>query len=251
MATAIFRFYAELNDFLPVRRRRRDNSAEFHPPCPVGHLIETFGVPHTEVEIILVDGCSVGLDERLEEDARVSVYPMFEALDVSPLLRLRERPLRDPRFVADAHLGRLARYLRLLGFDTLYRNDPGDAVLATLASTQRRTLLSRDRGLLMRREITRGCYVRGARPLEQLRCVMERCDLRRLVRPFTRCMKCNAALRAVTKAEVAQRLPPATRKHYNEFWQCSGCRQVYWKGGHYARLQRLVQNASGCPRETD
>ena len=250
MATAIFRFYAELNDFLPAQQRRRDIPIEFHPPCPVRHLIETFGVPHTEVEIILIDGRSVGLDERVGEGARVSVYPMFEALDVSPLLRLREQTLRDPRFVADAHLGRLARYLRLLGFDTLYENDPGDEALATVSSTQHRILLSRDRGLLMRREVTHGCYIRAERPLEQLLYVMERCDLHRLVRPFTRCMKCNAPLRPVAKADVAPRLQPATREHYGEFWQCLGCGQVYWKGGHYERLQQLVQSASKGPGKT-
>ena len=244
MAAAIFRFYAELNDFLPAHQRRRDISIEFQPPCPVRHLIETFGVPHTEVEVILMDGCSVGLEQQVGKGARVSVYPMFEALDVTPLLRLRERPLRDPRFVADAHLGRLARYLRLLGFDTLYGNDPGDLALAALAVDEHRILLSRDRGLLMRREITHGCYIRGGRPLEQLRHVVERCDLRRLVRPFSRCMKCNAPLQPVAKSEVAAKLPPATRAHYHEFWQCSGCGQVYWKGGHYARLQELVQGVS-------
>lgn len=251
MATANLRFYAELRDFLPASRHRRDIPTEFHPPCPVRHLIETLGVPHTEVEIILIDGRSVGLDEPVKDGARVSIFPMFESVDVSPLLRLRERPLRDPRFVADAHLGRLARYLRLLGFDTLYDNDPGDEALATLVSTQCRILLSRDRGLLMRREITHGCYIRDGRPLEQLRYVMERCDLQRLVRPFTRCMKCNAGVQPVAKAEVAPRLLPATRENYSEFWQCSGCGQVYWRGGHYARLQRLVQNASVRPRETD
>ena len=243
MATAVFRFYAELNDFLPPHQRRRDNEIEFRSPCPLRHLIETFGVPHTEVEVILMNGRSVGLDERVEEGARVSVYPVFEALDVSPLLKLRERPLRDPRFLADAHLGRLARYLRLLGFDTRYGNDPGDRALAEFSAAEHRILLTRDRALLMRRDITHGCYIRAGRPLEQLAYVLERCDLHRLMRPFTRCMKCNAPLRKVGKAEVLAQLLPATRAHYEEFWRCSGCGQVYWKGGHYARLQELVRGA--------
>jgi len=247
MASALFRFYAELNDFLPARQRLRDNPIEFQPPCPLRHLIETFGVPHTEVEVILMNGRSVGLEQPVVDGVRVSVYPMFEALDITPLLRLRERPLRDPRFVADAHLGRLARYLRLLGFDTLYGNDPGDEALAALAAGEHRILLSRDRGLLMRREITHGCYIRAGRPLEQLRYVLERCDLRRMVRPFTRCMKCNASLKRVAKAEVESRLQPATRAHYHDFWQCSGCGQVYWKGGHYARLQEFVQGVCRGP----
>jgi uncharacterized protein with PIN domain len=244
MAVAVFRFYEELNDFLPTQRRKRDSLLEFPAPCPVRHLIEVFGVPHTEVEVILVNGRSVGLDERVKDGDRVSVYPLFEALDISPLLRLRERPLRDPRFVADAHLGRLARYLRLLGFDTQHENDPGDRALANMASRERRILLTRDRGLLMRKEVDHGCYVRENRPLEQLLYVMGRCDLYRLVRPFTRCMKCNSILREVPKAAVAAQLLPATRRHYQQFWQCAGCHQVYWRGSHYARLEKLVHRAS-------
>jgi len=161
MARAALRFYAELNDFLPRRRRAREFELEFESPCPVRHLIELCGVPHTEVELILLDGRSVGFEESVPDRARISVYPMFEALDVGPLLRLRARPLRRPRFVADAHLGRLARYLRLLGFDTLYGNDPGDAELARLSASEHRILLTRDRALLMRGEVTHGCYVRG------------------------------------------------------------------------------------------
>jgi len=241
MATAWLRFYAELNDFLPPSQRQRDTEIGFEPPCPVRHLIETCGVPHTEVEVILLNGRSVGLEQQVEAGARVSVYPVFEALDVTPLLRLRERPLRDPRFLADAHLGRLARYLRLLGFDTRYGNDPGDRALAELSTREHRILLTRDRALLMRREITHGCYIRAGRPLAQLAYVLERCDLHRLMRPFTRCMKCNAPLQQVSKAEVLEQLLPATRAHYEEFWRCCGCGQVYWKGGHYARLQELVQ----------
>ena len=191
-----------------------------------------------------MDGRSVGLEQPVGEEARVSVYPVFEALDVTPLLQLREHPLRDPRFVADAHLGRLARYLRLLGFDTLYGNDPGDDALAALASREHRILLSGDRALLMRREITHGCYIRPGRPLEQLHYVIERCDLRRLFRPFSRCMKCNAPLLPVSKSEVRGRLPPAIQAHYDDFWRCSGCEQLYWKGGHYAHLQGLVQSVA-------
>lgn len=244
MEIAVFRFYEELNDFLPAPRRKRDNLLEFRAPCPVRHLMETFGVPHTEVEIILINGRSVGLDQRVKDGDRVSVYPVFEALDVSPLLRLRERPLRDPRFVADAHLGRLARYLRLLGFDTRYENDPGDEALANITSRERRILLSRDRALLMRKEIDHGCYVRENRPLDQLAYVMNRCDLYRMVQPFTRCMKCNGTLRGVPKAAVAAQLLPATRMHYEQFWQCTGCHQVYWRGSHYARLEKLAHRAS-------
>jgi hypothetical protein len=248
MAAATLRFYAELNDFLPPVRRKRDLALAFAPPCPVRHLVETCGVPHTEVELILLNGVSVGLDARVADGDRISVYPVFESLDVTPLLRLRPRPLRDPRFLADAHLGRLARYLRLLGFDTLFHNDLGDAALARLAAEQGRILLTRDRGLLMRREVTHGGFVRSRRPPEQLQEVLRRWDLFSLIRPFSRCTLCNAPVAVVDKAAVAARLPPASRRHYDAFWQCQGCGQLYWRGGHYRRLQRLVEQAADALR---
>jgi len=254
MAKAIIRCYEELNDFLPVAWRRRDRELEFVPPAPVRHLIEITGVPHTEIELILVNGVSVDLDYRVADGDRISVYPMFESLDVSPLLKLRERPLRRVRLVVDSHLGRLARYLRLLGFDTLFHNDLGDRELARLAAQEQRVLLTRDKALLMRREVTHGCYVREGSPRQQLAALVRRLDLYRQIHPFTRCMECNGPLRPVTKQQVAGRLPERTRELFHEFWQCTACQHVYWKGSHFARMQALVrwvQAQQGWSREGD
>jgi hypothetical protein len=212
----------------------------FSEPCPVRHLIENHGVPHTEVEVILIRGVPAGLEAPVHDCDLVSVYPMFEALDVSPLLRLRPEPLREPRFFADAQLGRLARHLRLLGFDTLYENAVDDADLVRRAGEQRRIILSRDRALLMRRDVTHGCHVRQDDPVEQLVHVIRRCDLARACHAFTRCIECNSPLEAVTGSEVADRLEPETAASFHEFWRCRGCGRVYWKGSHYQRLQRLV-----------
>jgi len=241
MAKVVIRCYEELNDFLPAARRKRDRELEFVPPAPVRHLIETLGVPHTEVELILVNGVSVDLDYRVADGDRISVYPMFESLDVSPLLRLRQRPLRRVRLVVDSHLGRLARYLRLLGFDTLFHNDLGDPELARLAAQEGRILLTRDKALLMRREVTHGCYVREASPRQQLAALVRRLDLYREIRPFTRCMECNGRLRPVNKQQVAEQLPERTRELFHEFWQCLGCGRVYWQGSHFERMQALVR----------
>jgi len=240
MAKAVIRCYEELNDFLPAAWRKRERELEFLPPAPVRHLIETLGVPHTEIELVLVNGVSVDLDHRVADGDHISVYPVFEALDVTPLLRLRERPLRRVRLVVDSHLGRLARYLRLLGFDTLFHNDLGDRELARLAAQEGRILLTRDKALLMRREVTHGCYVREGSPREQLAALVGRLDLYREVRPFTRCMECNGALRPVDKRVVAGRLPERTRELFQEFWECAVCARVYWKGSHYERMQALV-----------
>ncbi|MFC1684837.1 Mut7-C RNAse domain-containing protein [Pseudomonadota bacterium] len=242
MALAHFRFYEELNDFLPSAQRKWDLALEFDPPVPVRHLIETFGVPHTEVEVILINGQSVDLDSPVQDGDRVSVYPMFEALDVTPLLRLREHPLRDLRFVVDAHLGKLARYLRMLGFDTLFENDWGDRELASISAEQQRILLTRDRDLLMHRIITHGCYVRSGESLDQLEYVVRRLDLCGAIRPFSRCMICNGLLEAVEEKEIQDRLLDDTREAFNEFWRCCDCEKVYWKGSHYQRMYGLIGN---------
>lgn len=240
MGQVTLRFYEELNDFLPADLRKRPFTCDFKPSQSVKHLIENRGVPHTEVEIILVNGISVDFDYRPADGDMISVYPMFERLDVSPLLRLRERPLRDPRFLADAHLGRLARYLRLLGFDTLYFNDAGDHRLVEISLGERRVLLTRDRALLMHRALTHGCFIRAVAPTEQLEELFERLDLYRLVAPFTRCMECNGRLQRVEKREILSALPKRAGQIYTEFWRCSDCAKIYWKGSHYRRLARFV-----------
>ena len=247
MASATFRFYQELNDFLPAEQRRRPLRVEFVPPVPVGHLIETCGVPHTEVEIVLLNGRSVTLDQWVSDADRVSVYPMFEALDVTPLLRIREQPLRNPRFLADAHLGKLAGYLRMLGFDTLFGSSGGDRELAEVAAREKRILLSRDRALLMHRVVTHGCFVRPLKPRDQLAYLVRRLDLCRLVRPFSRCMRCNGDLRAASKSEVLAFLPPAVRGTCDEFRRCRQCRRIYWKGSHYRHMCLFIDALCANP----
>ncbi|MEK7405630.1 MAG: Mut7-C RNAse domain-containing protein, partial [Acidobacteriota bacterium] len=148
MNVAHFRFYGELNDFLSPERRMTAFPHSFELPAPVKDMIEGLGVPHTEVDLILANGESVDFSYVVRDGDRISVYPVFESLDITPLLRLRERPLRQPRFVLDAHLGKLAAYLRMLGFDTLYRNDYQDPELVALAARDKRILLTRDVGLL-------------------------------------------------------------------------------------------------------
>ena len=240
MAKATLRFYEELNDYLPPERRKRDFSVHFASTCPVRHLIETQGVPHTEIEIILINGISVGLEAPVHDADHISVYPMFEALDVSPALRLRPRPLRETRFFADAQLGRLARYLRLLGFDTRYDNAISDADLVQRAAAEGRIILSRDRTLLMRRGVTHGCHIRDDDPLEQLVHVVRRCDLAGVCHPFARCMECNDQIQPVSKQQVIAMLETETAASFDEFWHCPGCERIYWKGSHYERLARLV-----------
>lgn len=240
MATVTFRFYEELNDFLPAARRQRDFEQPVARGESVKHAIEALGVPHTEVELILVDGESVGFARPLLGGERVAVYPMFEAFDVTPLLRLRERPLRAPRFVADAHLGGLAAKLRMAGFDTLYDNRIADDAVEALAVAERRVVLSRDRELLKRRAITHGCYLHALKPEAQLRELFARLDLARLARPFTRCMVCNAPLRGIGRDAAAGRVPDDVLAGQSRFVECEACRRVYWEGSHWRRMRSLL-----------
>ncbi len=235
------RFYAELNDFLPPLRRQVTFMSPLKERASVKDLIESLGVPHTEVDLILVNGESVDFSYLVRAGDHISVYPVFEALDVTPLVRVRPRPLREPRFVADAHLGKLALYLRLLGFDTWYANDADDATLAGVSRDERRILLTRDRGLLKRRMVTHGCYVRETDPERQVAALLRRFDLYRAAAPFCRCLRCNGLLEAVPKEAVLDRLQPKTRQYYDEFSRCRACDRVYWRGSHHERMARFVE----------
>lgn len=241
MKHASFRFYAELNDFLPSDRRAISFVHAFEGNPSVKDVIEALGVPHPEVELILVNGASVDFSHPVQDGDRISVYPVFESIDIGPLVRVRPRPLREPRFVLDAHLGRLATHLRMLGFDTLYRNDYQDEELARVSAGEERILLTRDRGLLKRREVTRGYYVRETHSGRQLSEVMRRFDLRGGMSPFRRCLRCNGLLQPVSKEMVLDRLPPRTKATYDEFHVCGSCGRVYWKGSHYRRMEGFIE----------
>ena len=234
------RFYEELNDFLPPERRKRDFVQALKHSGSVKDFIENIGVPHTEIDLILVNGMSVDFSYKLQDGDRISVYPVFESVDISSVTRLRPSPLREPRFILDQHLGKLAHYLRMLGFDTLYRNDYHDPELASVSARDERILLTCDRRLLMRKVVSRGYFVRARDPESQLREVFQRLDLRNAIRPFTRCMDCNGLLEAVDKEEIIKELPARTRSEFTEFRRCMQCGKIYWKGSHYDRMQELI-----------
>lgn len=242
MPEARFRFYAELNDFLPPERRFTEFPYRFLDIATIKDRIESFGVPHTEVDLILVNGESVDFAYRVRDGDRVSVYPVFEALDVSGVTRLRPEPLRTPRFVLDAHLGRLATYLRMLGFDSLYRNSYTDEQLAAVSAREERILLTRDLGLLKRSAVTHGSFIRETEARRQTVEVVKRFHLERLARPFSRCLRCNALLEDRDKAEVLDRLPVQTAALHDEFRNCPECGRVFWKGSHYRRMQQWLES---------
>lgn len=237
-----FRFYEELNDFLPAERRKIAFDFAFNGTPSVKDCIEALGVPHPEVDLIFVDDVSVGFDHLLRGGERVAVYPMFERLDITPINHLRPRPLRESRFVLDVHLGKLARYLRLLGFDASYDRACADSTLAAISRKERRILLTRDKGLLKRKEVTRGYWLRNTQPRLQIAEVVEVLDLYSAVRIFSRCMVCNHPLETVDEAIVRDELPAGLRGRLGRISRCRSCGRLYWPGSHYERLVDLVTN---------
>lgn len=248
-----FRFYEELNDYLRPELRKRTLTRSITGTPSVKDAIEALGVPHTEIDLILVDGRSVRFDHKLRGGERVAVYPEFERFDITPIHRLRRKPLRTPRFVADAHLGTLARYLRLLGFDTLYDDELTDAELAQLTSRERRILLTRDVGLLKRKVVERGHWLRAMDPDRQIEEVVDALQLTRALHPFTRCLSCNGRLAPVTRARVNGLVPPRVYTRFRAFTRCRICQRIYWRGTHFTRLQRLVAHlrSSRAPQRNE
>jgi hypothetical protein len=241
--SARFRFYAELNDFLPPERRQVEFEHAFDGTPTVKDRIESLGVPHTEVDLVLIDGRSVDFGRRLVGGERVAVYPVFEAFDVGDVTRLRPAPLREPRFILDVHLGRLAGDLRVLGFDARYANDFSDEHIIETARAEYRIILTRDTGILKDGRVTHGRFVHATDPLAQLREVVDRFQLDRRIRPFTRCMKCNGAIRTIGADALADgEVPHGVRAEHETFGRCQRCGQVYWAGSHYDRMRERFRS---------
>jgi len=235
--SAEFRFYEELNDFLPEARRKQTVPYRFNGAPAIKDPIEALGVPHTEVELIIVNGESAGFGYKLQNKDRVAVYPVFESLDISPLIKLRDKPMRKTAFVADVNLGKLARLLRLFGCDTLFANNLVDKQIAEIAESEKRIILTRDRRLLYAKKITHGYWVRSVVPVVQLAEVIQRFDLANMLKPFYRCSRCNGLIENVEKQDVLQRLQPKTRLYYETFYRCRECGQIYWQGSHIDKIK--------------
>lgn len=242
MLRVTLRFYGELNDFLLPDRRQRLVELSLGRRASVKDLIESLGVPHPEVDLVLADGEPIGFGHLARDGERIAVYPAFRSLDVAEVSLVRPPPLPEARFLLDGHLGKLAVGLRMLGFDAAYSAEADDADLARASAEQGRILLTRDRGLLKRGIVAHGYLVRGDDPEHQLTEVLARLDLADKARPFRRCLRCNGTLEPVEKAAVLDRLEPKTRRYYHEFRICRGCGRIYWKGSHHGRMERRVRD---------
>lgn len=239
--TITIRFYEELNDFLHYSKRKKTFEFILVEKRSVKDIIESLGVPHTEVDLILANQEPVTFAYHPVRGDFISVYPVFEALDISSINRLRPRPLRTTRFVLDVHLGALAKYLRMLGFDTLYRNDLDDEEIIDISVSQKRIILTRDLPLLKNSRVTHGYYVREIIPAKQLREIIRHFDLKRQLKPFHRCLECNGNIVKVDKESVEALLQNNTREVFTDFYRCKSCHRVYWKGSHYQKMMKMVE----------
>lgn len=243
-ASATFRFYAELNDFLPPERRQRAFMARLARAATTKHMIEACGVPHTEVAFIFVNGEPADFSRLLHDGDRVAVYPAFSRLDFTPLVPLNAPPPGKPRFIADCHLGGLARMLRIAGFDTAFRNDYDDHEIAALATRENRIVLTRDRELLKLRAIHLGAYVHTLKAEAQFAEIVRRFDLLPYFAPFSRCLICNDPLVEIDKAAVIDQLPPSVRERQQQFRRCPACERLYWPGSHWERMRAMLTAAT-------
>jgi len=240
VGSVLLRFFEELNDFLPLKLRKKWFGYGFRGKVSVKDLIESTGVPHTEIDLIIADGEPVTFDYIIKHEDTISVYPLFRSLDIDDSLRLRPEPLPFLKFVIDVHLGRLAGFMRLIGLDSLYGNFFDDEELANISSTQSRVLLTRDRNLLKRNQVKYGYFVRNNIPKDQIREVVNRFDLWKSLEPFTRCIHCNGSLYPVQKDDIRHLITVKTLNLYSAFQRCNACGKVYWRGSHYQKLKQFV-----------
>jgi uncharacterized protein with PIN domain len=240
MKHASFRFYEELNDFLPRERRKVTFEYQFVNEPRLIEVIESFGVPHSQVDLIIINGQTVDFNCHLKNKDRVAVYPMFEAIDIAPINILRPKPLRKIKFIIDVHLGRLAKYLRMCGFDAYFENLDDDQIVA-ISVAQKRIILTKDRGLLKNRKVTHGYWVRAKEPREQLLEIINRFDLVSKIKFLVRCLICNSRLVKAKKNELGPISFDSQLQFYDRFYLCKHCHKIYWEGSHYNNMVKMLK----------
>lgn len=243
--TILLRFYEELNDFLPQDKRKVRFAYHFSDNPTIKDIIESMGVPPSEIDLILVNGQSVNFSYTPKNDDKVSIYPVFESFDISRICRLRAQPLRETKFILDAHLGKLAKYLRLLGFDALYQDtgshDFSPSPIDQREKQSKRIILTRDKNVLKKKIITHGYLIKAVDPKKQVEEVMSRFDLFSKIKPFSICLKCNVKIVPIEKNKIANKLPSIISRHFNEFSLCPTCKRIYWQGIHYQNMLAFVR----------
>ena len=240
----IFSFYGDLKRFLSNDRQKKGFTYSLKGRPTIKDTIEALGVPHTEVDAIIANGQPVDFHYRSRDQDHVSVYPDAAKARRSNIIKLKPEIPSKPTFICDVHLGKLCRYLRLCGFDTLYDQRASDQQMIRTGVKEKRILLTRDIGLLKNNQIYFGYFVRHIDPQKRIKEVVRQFRLRDKISPFKICTKCNGRLKRVAKKDVLDQLPPKVKKYYRIFHRCSKCKKVYWKGSHYERLQEAIDQIS-------
>lgn len=240
MDTATFTFHGALNYFLPRKQKNKTVTYEFDWKASVKDMIEAIGPPHPEIELVTANGTSVSWDYIVQPNDDIQAYPDFDAINLPDKVRLIPPYQGRPRFILDTHLGRLASYLRMMGFHTLYENDYADDVLAQVSHDEQRIVLTRDVGVLKRGIVVYGYFVRNTDPRLRLHEITERYHLAEYANPFSICTRCNGKIHAVNIADLPATVPQNVRETYDTFHQCEDCGQVYWAGSHHQRITSLI-----------
>jgi len=239
---ATFCFFNELNDFISKRKKRSLIPYRFEGNPTVKNVIESIGIPHTEIDIILVNNESVKFSYHLKNRDLIFVYPFSNYLNFSNVIHLIENPLDKPKYIVDVHLGKLAKYLRMLGYDTLYKNSYKDIEIIKIARNEKRIVLTRDLGILKNKDVILGYWLRSQNPKDQLIEVITRFNLISSIQPFHRCINCNGIIKKTDKGSVIDNLNSETIKYSDEFYQCESCKNIYWKGTHYYKMKKFIDD---------
>ncbi len=247
MPKGTFRFYEELNDFLPKHRRKTDFEETFKGKRSIKDMIEALGVPHTEIDLILVNGNSVDFNYILQDEDRVSVYPVFESLNITNVTQLRKIPLRRNKFIADINLGDIVKYMRVLGLDLYYEPLLSTREIIKTSKRENRVILTKSRKLLKFKDVSHGIFIRPGTTTEQIRRIIDYLDIKDNIKPFSRCLRCNTLLNIVLKEKILDRIPPKTKEFCNEYVQYQSCDKIYWKGTHFINMKKVVRQILDQP----
>jgi uncharacterized protein len=238
------RLFADLNFFVPEKLKQRNIQLPIFGNPSIKDVVESIGVPHTEIEMILVNSNPADLSYQVKEQDQVSVYPKFFQLEAIDDDKDNSSVPKYLKFILDVHLGKLASMLRMLGFDCYYRNDLDDDEIIEIACKEERIILTRDLGILKNGKVKHGYFPRSQDPKLQLREIFDRYRLKDKIKPLTRCMTCNGEISLVKKSEIGEEIGEKTELYYQEFYLCKNCKKTYWKGSHYIKMMEFIRAIS-------